>query len=168
MIDLNGTLFAQILNFLILVAILVKVAYKPLLKTLAERQARIEASLETAEQERILAQELKKEHQAQLIAARSQAQAIVDKAAKLAEQAKEEILEVARLENARLLKAAQEEIARERELAVNQLKHEVVGISMLAASKIIGQNLDVEINAKLVAEFIEKLDEKSCGGYHVN
>ena len=39
MIDLNGTLLAQIINFLILVAILLKVAYKPLMKTLAERQA---------------------------------------------------------------------------------------------------------------------------------
>ena len=168
MIDLNGTLLAQILNFLILVAILLKVAYKPLMKTLAERQARIEGNLETAEQERILAQELKQEYQAQLISARSQAQAIVDKAAKLAEQTKEEIMEAARLENARLLKVAQEEIARERELAVNQLKQEVVGIAMLAAAKIIGQHLDVEINAKLVGEFIEKLDQSRSDGYHVN
>ena len=94
--------------------------------------------MEAAEQERILAQQLKQEYQVQLAEARNQAQAIVDKAAKLAEQTKEEILEAARLENARLLKAAQEEIARERELAVGQLKNEVVALSMLMATKIIG------------------------------
>lgn len=164
MVELNGTLIAQIINFLILVAILAKVAYKPLMQALADRQAKIVESIETAEREKAAAEQLKREYQEQLAGARTQAQAIVDKAMKLAEQTKEEILTEARAENARLLKAAQEEIARERDHALAELRGEVVALSMAAATKIIGQNLDAETNAKLVADFIDKLDEKKIGG----
>lgn len=164
MIDLNATLIAQIINFLLLVFILSKVAYKPLMKALADRQAKISANLNSAEEERVEAARLKVEYQQQLAAARTQAQAIVEKAMRLAEQSKEEILEEARSENARLLKVAQEEIARERDQALAQLRKEVVTLSMAAATKLVGQNMDTENNAKLVADFINQLDEQKIGG----
>lgn len=159
-----ATLIAQIINFLILVAILTKVAYKPLMKALADRQARIAESLETADQERAAAEQLKREYQEQLAQARSQAQAIVDKATKLAEQTKEEIIAEARAEHARLLKEAREEITREQQRAVAELKNEVVSLSMAAATKIIGHNIDAAANAKLVTDFIDRLDEQKTGG----
>ncbi len=164
MVDLNATLIAQIINFLILVAILTKVAYKPLMQALADRQAKIADSLETAEQEKQAAEKLKQEYLAQLTEARTQAQAIVDKAAKLAEQTKEEILKEAREESARLLKATQEEIARERERAIAELKGEVVTLAVAAASKIIAQNMNEAANAKIVDDFINNLDGKKIGG----
>jgi F-type H+-transporting ATPase subunit b len=164
LIDLNATLIAQIINFLILVAILSKVAYKPLMKALADRQAKISDSLNSAEEERVEAVRLKQEYQQQLAEARGQAQAIVEKAMRIAEQTKEEILTEARTENARLLKAAQEEIARERDQALVQLRTEVVSLSMAAATKIVGQNMDNANNAKLVADFIDQLDEQKIGG----
>lgn len=164
MVDLNATLIAQIINFLILVAILTKVAYKPLMQALADRQAKIAESLETAEQEKQAAEKLKQEYLAQLADARTQAQAIVEKAAKLAEQTKEEILKEAREESIRLVKATQEEIARERERAIAELKGEVVTLAVAAASKIIAQNMDEQANAKIVDDFIKKLDGKEIGG----
>ncbi|QDR82113.1 F0F1 ATP synthase subunit B [Sporomusa termitida] len=164
MVDLNATLIAQIINFLILVAILTKVAYKPLMKALADRQAKIADSLETAEQERQAAEKLRQEYLAQLAEARTQAQVIVEKAAKLAEQTKEEILKEAREESARLLKVTQEEIARERELALAELKGEVVTLAVAAASKIVSQNMDDAANARIVEDFITNLDGKKIGG----
>ncbi|WP_094603942.1 ATP synthase subunit b, sodium ion specific [Sporomusa silvacetica DSM 10669] len=164
MVDLNATLIAQIINFLILVAILTKVAYKPLMQALADRQAKIADSLETAEQEKQAAEKLKQEYLAQLAEARTQAQAIVEKAAKLAEQTKEEILKEAREESIRLVKATQEEIAREREHAIAELKGEVVTLAVAAASKIIAQNMDEQANARIVDDFINKLDGKEIGG----
>ncbi|HEY3426454.1 MAG TPA: F0F1 ATP synthase subunit B [Negativicutes bacterium] len=164
MVEINATLIAQIINFLILVAILTKVAYKPLLKVLEDRKNAIAASIEAAESAKTAAEQLKREYQDQLIEARTQAQVIVEKAMKLAEQSKEEILEAAREENARLLKAAQEEIARERDRALAELRGEVVALSLAAATKIIGKNLDTDVNARLVADFIDKLDEQKIGG----
>ena len=164
MVDLNGTLIAQIINFLILVAILTKFAYKPLMKALADRQARIAADLSAAEQEKTAAEQLKRDYLDQLAQARAHAQEIVEKATKLAEQTREEIVKEAREENARLIKAAQEEIAREHERAVKELKAEVVTIALAAATKIVAHNLDEQANAALVHDFIAKLDDKKIGG----
>ena len=164
LIDLNATLIAQIINFIILLALLTKLAWKPILKMLEDRKNQIEKDLAGAEQERLSAEQLRAEYQQQLAEARTQAQAIIEKAAKLAEQTKEQILEEARAENARLLKAAQDQIAVERDKALAEMRSEVVSLSLAAASKIIGQNLDANANAKLVADFIEQLDEQKTGG----
>lgn len=162
--EINATLIAQIINFLILVFILKKLAYKPLMEMMEARQTSIADNLATAERDKQAAADMKREYQEQLTAARTEAQAIVDKAMKQAEKNKEEIIEEARVEHARLLKAAQEEIAREREMALAELRAEVVGLSMAAAAKIIEKNLDAETNSKLVSDFMDKLDEKKIGG----
>nr|WP_092070990.1 F0F1 ATP synthase subunit B [Dendrosporobacter quercicolus]NSL48444.1 F0F1 ATP synthase subunit B [Dendrosporobacter quercicolus DSM 1736]SDM17122.1 F-type H+-transporting ATPase subunit b [Dendrosporobacter quercicolus] len=164
MIDLNATLFAQIINFLLLVAILGKFAYKPLMKILAERQSKIQTSLDTAEQDRLAAEQLKQDYLNQLATARAQAQAIVEKATTLAEQTKEEILREAQAESSRLLQKAQEEIGREREQAMLEFKGELASLAVAAAAKIIAQNLDEKANAKLVNEFINELDSEKIGG----
>ena len=164
MIDFNATLIAQILNFLILMVVLAKFAYKPLLKVLDERQKKIADNIESAEHAKIEAEQLKQEYQEQLSSARKEAQAIVEKAEKLAEEAKEAILQEARVESARILKKVQEEVARERMLALEQLKGEVVALSMAVAAKIIEKNIDTEANANLVSSFIEKLDAQNTGG----
>lgn len=164
MIDLNATLFAQIINFLLLVAILGKFAYKPLMKILAERQEKIQTSLDTAEQDRLAAEQLKQDYLNQLATARVQAQAIVEKATMLAEQTKEEILREAQAESSRLLQKAQAEIGREREQAMLEFKGELASLAVAAAAKIIAQNLDEKANAKLVDEFIHELDSEKIGG----
>ena len=163
MFNFNMTLIAQVVNFLILVAILAKFAYKPLLKAMADRQARIANDLQSAEQERVAAQQLHKEYLDQMAQAKAQSQAILDKAVKTAESMKQEILEEARLENARLLKSAQDEIARQTELAIAGLREEVVSMSLAAAAKVIDKEMNSEANTKLVADFIEKWDEKKVG-----
>jgi len=66
----------------------------------------------------------------------------VDKALKMADNAKDEIIAGAREEHARLLEAAQEKIARERQQALEDIRGEVVAISVAAAAKIIGQSID--------------------------
>lgn len=164
MVELNGTLLAQIVNFLILVAILAKFAYKPLMQGLEERQRKIADSIDSAEQDRREAEQLKLEYKKQLVEVRAQAQAIVEKAEKVAEENKEEILKAARAESARILKSVQEEVARERELALAQLRGEVVALSMAAATKIMKEKMDSEANAAIVSDFIDKLDDKKIGG----
>ena len=164
MVELNATLLAQIINFLILVAILKKMFYRKILDALAERQTRIAQSMENAERDRQAAEELKREYQEQLAAARAQAQQIVEKATRLAEQNREEILAEARAEHARMMAAAREEILRDRERAMNEVRGEVVALSIAAASKLIEKNMDTEADARLVADFIARLDERKAGG----
>ena len=164
MIDLNATMLAQIINFAILLLLLTKLAWKPLLKIIAERQASIAKNLEAADQERLAAEKLRAEYQQQMHNAKGDAQAIVDKALKMADNTKDEIIASAREEHARLLVTAQEKIARERQQALEDIRSEVVTISVAAAAKIIGQSVDEKINAKLVDDFISKLDAANQGG----
>lgn len=164
MVDINATLIAQIINFLILVALLAKVAYKPLINVLEERKNRVESHMAAAEQEKLQAETLRQENERLLSEARAQAQAIVDKAVKLAEKSKEDILLEARKEQERLIKAAQDEISREKDAALAQMRAEMVSVSLAAATKIIGDNLDQEKNAKLVTDFINQLDREKIGG----
>lgn len=164
MVEINGTLIAQVINFLLLVWLLAKFAYKPLMQVLHDRQQKIADNIDAAERNRQEAEQLKLDYQRQLAEVRAQAQAIVEKAEKLAEENKEEILKAARAESARILKNVQEEVARERALALAQIKGEVVTLSMAAATKIIEKNMDSEANAILVSSFIEKLDAQKIGG----
>lgn len=164
MVDIDATLIAQIINFLILVAILAKVAYKPLVKVLAEREQRIASNLEAADQEKALAQQFKQEMETQLANARSQAQAIIDKAEKFAAAKRDEEVENTRAECAKMIKNAQEEIEREREKTMNAMRSEVVALSIAAASKVMSENMSSEANSKIVEKFITQLDEHKSGG----
>ena len=164
MFELNATLIAQIINFLILLFLLTKVAWKPLLQAIEERRNRISSDLESAERNRNEAAQMKAEYQRLMQDARVEAQSVVEKATRLAEQTKNEILTEARNEHERLLKTAQEQITRERQQALDEIRNEVVAISIAAATKVIEQNMNTDVNAKLVSDFIQKLDADKQGG----
>ena len=163
MIDINATFIAQILNFLILVVILRAVAYKPVVRMLQARQDKIAESLTKADEDVEKAEAVLKEYQEQLSGARVKAQAIIDKASKRAQEEREASVLETKREIEQMKKAAQAEIQRERALAVEQLKGEVVALSMAAAGKIIAKNLDAGENEQLISEFVNKLDKDKIG-----
>lgn len=163
MVDLNGTLLAQIINFLVLTGILAIIAYKPLLRVLAGRQNLIAEKLSASESEKLQAEQLKREYEEQLAAAQAQAQKLVAEAVTAATQAKEQVLSETRTANTRMLQTALAEIAAERVKAMAQLRNEVVSLSLLTATKIIDHQLDPEVNAQLVTEMLTKLAEQKPG-----
>jgi F-type H+-transporting ATPase subunit b len=107
---------------------------------------------------------MKAEYQAQLVQARTEAQAIVEKATKLAEQERDQIIRSTKDEKAKLLKQAQAEIQREQEKALMHLRNEVATLSVLAAGKIIGQTIDQKTQEKLIEDFINQIGDKGTGG----
>jgi len=163
-IEINATLIAQIIHFLLLMTLLTWVAYKPITKALADRQAYISDAINTAEQQQADAAKLKQEYQALLVQARNEAQAIIDKATNLGEKTREGIIRETKEETTKMLKQAQAEIAREQEKAINDLRAEVATLSVLVAGKIIGQKLDAQSHDKLVQDFISQLDNKGADG----
>ena len=163
MIDLNATFFAQILNFLILVAILRALCYKPVVRMIKAREDKIAESLAKADSDVAEAESLKKDYQAQLAEAREKAQAIVDKAEKVAASNRETSLQDTKREIEQMKKAAQAEIQRDRERAADQLKKEIVALSLLAAGKVVEENMEASENEALVGDFIDKLDKDKIG-----
>lgn len=156
--DVNKFIWALI-NFLILVFLLKKFAYKPVLNMLDERKRSIEESLSRAEKARDEAERMQKEYEAQLAQAREEAQRIIEQATKLGEQMKEEILANAQAEASKAIQRAQEEIAREREKAVAALREEVANLAVLAAGKVLGRAISVEDHEKMIKEFIAEVGD---------
>ena len=163
MIEINATIIAQVLNFLILVVILRAVAYKPVVSMLKTREEKIAESLAKADADRASAEAALRQNQEKLAAAQMKAQEIIDKAEKLAREEHDSSIQETKREIEQMKKAAQEEIQRERARAVEQLKDEVVALSMAAAGKIITKNIDAKDNEQIIGEFIAKLDKEKIG-----
>ncbi len=164
MVSINGTLIFQIINFVVLVAILAHFAYKPLLKTLADRREKIASDLDSAAKDREEAAKLKADYETQMQNARAEAQAIIDKAVKQADKEAQAQLDAIRAQIDREKQVAQAEIKNEREAAIKQMRNEVVTLSMAVAEKLLQKNMDNDMNAKLVADCIQKLDAKQAKG----
>ena len=158
MVDLNGTLVLQILNFIVLVLILAKYAYKPLLETMEERKRRIENDLVNAEQARAEATSMKAEYAAQLQEARKEAQAIIETAKQQAETESQAQIKELRAQLVKEKEIARQEIEREREKAMQQIRAEVVNLSVQVAGKLIGKDFSSADNVALVEDTIAKLD----------
>mgnify|MGYP000308065376 FL=1 len=158
MVDLNGTLVLQILNFIVLVLILAKYAYKPLLETMEERKRRIENDLVNAEQARAEATSMKAEYTAQLQEARKEAQAIIETAKQQAEAESQAQIKELRAQLVKEKELARQEIEREREKAMQQIRAEVVNLSVEVAAKLIGKEFSSTDNVALVEDTIAKLD----------
>ena len=161
MVDINGTLIFQFVNFIVLVLILAKFAYKPLLKVMEERRERIETDLHEAAHAKEDAAQLKADYEQQLRDARVQAQAIVDKAVKVADQEAQAHVQAIREQIAREKEIAQAEIVNEREIALKQMRQEVVTLSMAVAEKLLHKNIDDDVNAKWVSDYLDTLPKQT-------
>ena len=160
MVDVNATLIAQILNFLVLLAILAKFAYKPLLKAMDDRRNRIINDLDSAEQTRLDAEALKEQYAEQLAGARQEATEIVNKANQIAQNLHDELVEQARVEQEALLANAKERIEQEKQQALLDIRSEVIKLSTLIAGKIVNQKLNSDKDQTLVANTADEVLSK--------
>ena len=160
MVDVNATLIAQILNFLVLLAILAKFAYKPLLKAMDDRRNRIINDLDSAEQTRLDAEALKEQYAEQLAGARQEATEIVNKANQIAQNLHDELVEQARVEQEALMANAKERIEQEKQQALLDIRSEVIKLSTLIAGKIVNQKLNSANDQKLVADIADDVLNK--------
>jgi F-type H+-transporting ATPase subunit b len=150
------SLIAFLINFFILLGLLTLVLYKPVIRMLDQRSAKIKESLEQAErmkQESVRAEETVK---AEIEAGRREGQALMNQAAQTAEKLKGEARAEARQEAETLIAKARIEIDREREESVNQLRQEFADLAILAAEKVIGQSLDKKAHQQLIDKVLEE------------
>jgi F-type H+-transporting ATPase subunit b len=154
-----GYLVSQLVNFTLLAVLLYFVAYKPILRMLDERSARIKKGLEDAEQASRRAAEIEQEFEQRMSEARKEGQEIIAQATQMSEKARQEILETAREESRAQIDKAKEEIGRERELAMADLRQQVADLSLTISEKVIGETLDEERQRQLIADFLEQTEE---------
>lgn len=159
MIEINATILAQILNFLILVVLLRAVAYKPVARLLQQRSDKIRNDLEKADADRKAAEQTLADYKVQLADAHKKAQDIVDKANLTARQEHDAAVAETRKEIERMKQVAQAEIENERNRAFEDMKSQIVTLSLAAAGKVVSKNIDTKENDKLVNEFISNLNK---------
>ncbi len=154
-----GLIIWTLVVFGILLFVLWRWGFPVLVKSVEERERRIQKQLEDAEQANAQAQRLLEEHKKQIAAARNEAQDILAKAKAVSQKERETLLVKAREEYDALLSRARKDIDAEKEKAILALRREAVDLSIAAASRVIEANLDTEANRKLVTEFLESLSK---------
>ena len=153
--DINATLFGQMLTFALLVWFTMKYVWPPVLHALEERQQKIAAGLQAAEQNKIeLAQTLIKVEE-QLAASKVQADILLKQAVERSEQIIEEAKQKAMVENQRIIAAAQVEIKQQIQKEKAVLFKEVVDIAIKGAEYILQKNMSSETDMVLLNKFIE-------------
>ena len=164
MVDLSpGTILAQMLNFFILVWILHRFAYKPLVGMMNARKEQIANDLASAEQSRLEAEQIKADYAAQIAKARQEAQEIVEKAHHQAKLSTAEEIAAARSQIENEKERARQDIVIERDRAMNSLRNEVVSLSVAMAGKVVAKDMNSETNTKLIEDAIRQLDSKTIG-----
>ena len=152
-----GLFIWTILTFLLLLMVLAKFAWKPLLAMLDERQKSIEESLLSAKKARQELEGISQQSEAILSKARTDAQTIVADAKSAAENLKEDIVSKAKEEADGQLEKAKNQISVEKDKALLEIRQEVVDLSINVAEKIIEKNISKDDNAKIIEDSINKL-----------
>ena len=156
-INLNRTLALQVVNFLILIAVLYKFLYKPLTQFLATRADGIRRSLEEAKAARETAAQAQKEYEAQILATRREAAAMRESAIREVEEERQRLLKVSREEAARLVTEAKAQIAQEVKRAKIELREEVVGLSLGVAERVIARSLTTDDHRRLAEQVVAEI-----------
>ena len=158
MLEINsGLILWTILTFIIVLIILRKAAWKPLLGALSAREESIRASLREAEDARAQAARLLEENKRQLAQAEQQSRRIIMEGRDMGDRLKGEILEKANATTRVMIEQAKEEIRREKDAALTQLRSEATDLVIAAAGKILDANLDTPKQRQLADAAIREI-----------
>lgn len=143
-----------IVNFGVLLWLLSRFLFKPVLNMMTTREKEIESNIAKAEADMKEAERLRQEFQEQLAGAQQRAKEIIAQAQQAAAKQSEQMLEETRQKQQDMLQRAEETIRRERDAAIAQLREEVAALAVGAAGRIIGRSLNLDDHRRLVDEFV--------------
>jgi len=150
-----GLLLAQLVNFLIVLVVLYKFAYKPILKTLNDRTGKIEKGLKDAEDAQIKLVEMEKKEKEILTKAKEEGQKIITAAEVVARNNKEELLAEAKVQSDKILTEAGKKIEEEKNKMIDEIKSEVAGLVVMATEKILDEKIDTSKDKDLIKKAIQ-------------
>jgi len=155
-----GLFIWTIVTFLVLLALLAKFAWRPLLDALDKRQESIRKSLDDARRAQQELERLQHESAQIIRQARVEADAIIGRSRADGERLREEIRQKAREESEGIIRNAERQIQLETTRALQQIRHEAVDLSVMIASKIIQRNLSKEDNERLIDEALKQVESR--------
>lgn len=154
----RGDIFAaQLVNFLIVLVVLWRFAYKPIMRKLEEREAAIAKSVADAEAVERRVVEFEVEREALLTAARKEAQQIVGAAIAQSDARRGEMLDAAKREVERVVAKGKQQLTVDREAMVREVRKDIVDIAMKAAARILHEGVTEKKSQSLAEEVVRKM-----------
>jgi F-type H+-transporting ATPase subunit b len=160
MLEVHGGLLAwTVLTFVLLLVVLKKVAWGPILDALDARENEIKDALNAAEKAREEAERVSSDYEDSIRKAQAEAQRIISEAKTAGEKVKLDLETVANKKADEIIEKAKAQIDTERVRVISEIKTVAVEISLSAAAKVIERNLDSDDNRKLVNEALEGIGQ---------
>ncbi len=159
MLEINGTIIAVILNFLILVWVLEHFLYKPVQDAIENRKKTAEAIIGDAEKKLADAEQLKASYEEQINNAQKRSQEIVDTAIVASQDIQKEAMEAARKDSGIVIDQANKEAEKIRSEAYEQAKRSIASLVCMAAGKLMMKKIDESSDRALIEDMINNLEK---------
>ena len=156
----GGDILVTLLTFALLMFLLKKLAWGPLMGIMKQREEHVAKEIDEAEKSRVEANKLLEEQREMLKEARKEAQLMIENAKKHGETQREEIILTARAEAERMQETAKVTIEQQKEQAIAAVRDQVASLSVLIASKVIEKELNQADQDKLIQEIIDVAGEE--------
>ncbi len=157
-----GLVVWTITTFLILVVVLGKFAWKPMIKTLQDREIGIRRAIDDANMARQTAEELKRQYQQALEQGNEKAQQMLTQAKADAQKLREQLLKEAEADASRLAEQSRRQLEEEKERLLRELRQETAAISVRVAEKLLKHSMNAKEQDVLVQRFLSDI-EKDAG-----
>jgi len=146
---------AQLINFAIVFSVLYFLAFKPLVKTMAERTEKIDKSLKDADEiEKRLAL-TEKEREEIIAAAKKQANLIVEEASARGEERKNELVAKAREEIGQVINTEKEKLVRDKSETLKEIKKEVAELVVMTVEKLLSEKMTSDKDRELIKKLVK-------------
>jgi F-type H+-transporting ATPase subunit b len=163
LLDLNGTLVAEIIVFLIMLGLLARYAFPRIIAAAETRQNQIEEGLRAAEEAEKRLRAVQTDVEQTLNEARGQAREVIQRAHQEAVAEAEEVRARGRREAEAQVARARDEIDTERERALQEVRAQLSALVVDAAGKVIGQAIDANTHRKLIDESLAEVSARGQG-----
>ena len=154
-----GLFIWTIITFLVLLGLLAKFAWGPLLAALDSRQEAIRKSLDDAQRARQELEQVQQESARIVAQARVEAEDVISRSRSDAERLREDIKQKAKAEADGIVKNAERQIQLETTRAIRQIRNEAIDLSVMIASKILQRNISKEDNQRLIDEALQQIEK---------
>jgi len=148
---------AQLVNFLVVLLVLWKFAYKPLVKILDDRSEKIEESLKHSDAIELRVKQLEVEQKQIIATAKGEAMQILEIAKQDAEARKQELLASAKKEVERVVTQGKEQLQAEKAQMLHEAKAELIHLAVAATKKILESEVDEKASQKIASDVIQKM-----------
>lgn len=155
----SSLMFWEVVSFAILLWILAKYAFPPILETLEARERKIRESLEQADRHRAEAERKMQEYEAKLAAAAKEAEALFTAARERAQRVQEENEQRLQADAERIKGDAQREIDAERRKAIQDIRNQTTDLALLVAEKVLGRSLNDADHRRLADEALAAVSQ---------